>query len=181
MVDNITALPDLYNLTTPWLNNSDNATLGPEELPQPKTIAWQHVSDNFYRANYVILPTFLVIGLFGNSLTIATMVSKEFRNLTSRYILICLALSDTTLILTQPFNKLFVRKLLGYDVRAISDVGCKTFFHIFKTAKMTSSWLIVLLCFERFVAVVIPLKAKSIITKKTIFAMIALDYIFIGT
>ena len=109
------------------------------------------------------------------------MISKQFQNLTSRYILICLALSDTTLLLTQPFNKIFLRNVLGYDVRALSDASCKIFFHIFKTAKMTSSWLIVLLCFERFVAVVFPLKTKSIITKKIIFSLIALDYVFIGT
>lgn len=46
---------------------------------------------------------------------------------------------------------------------------------------MTSSWLTVLLCFERFVAVVFPLKAKSIIIKKIIFSLIALDYVFIRT
>lgn len=142
---------------------------------------FKDVQDAFYIAGYVITPTFLAIGLFGNAITILTMSSKEFSSLTSRYILIALALSDTTLLLTQPFNKLFVRKLIGYDVRALSDFGCKAFFHIFKTGKMTSSWLIVILCFERFVAVVFPFKTKAIITKKTIVGLIVLDYLFIGT
>ena len=181
MAGNGTLLPDFNELSTNWLNVSENITEGLAGTLQPPAMSWGHVKDNFYKAEYVILPTFLVIGLFGNSLTIATMISKQFQNLTSRYILICLALSDTTLLLTQPFNKIFLRNVLGYDVRALSDASCKIFFHIFKTAKMTSSWLIVLLCFERFVAVVFPLKTKSIITKKIIFSLIALDYVFIGT
>ena len=109
------------------------------------------------------------------------MLSKEFLPLTSRYILICLPLSDTTLLLTQPFNEIFVQTMFGYDPRALSDASCKIFFHIFKTAKMTSSWLGFLLCFERFIAVVFPFKAKTIITKKLIFILIGLYYAFIGT
>ena len=181
MAVNTTTVPSLSNLTISRLNTSENGTIQPHGQPQTTIIVWQDVRDNFNMANYIILPTFLVIGLFENSLTILMMISKEFRSLTSRYILICLALSDTTLILTQPFNKLIARKLIGYDIRALSDTGCKAFLHIFKTAKMTSSWLIVLLCFERFIAVVFPLKAKFVITKKTIIALIALDYLFIGT
>lgn len=142
---------------------------------------FQDIQDAFYIVGYIISPTFLLIGLFGNAITIVTMMSKEFSDLTSRYILIALAISDTTLLLTQPFNKLFVRKLIGYDVRALSDLSCKIFFHIFKTGKMTSSWLIVILCFERFIAVVFPFKTKQIITKKSVLGMIFLDYLFIGT
>ncbi|XP_045215293.2 leukotriene B4 receptor 1-like [Mercenaria mercenaria] len=155
--------------------NTTNSTVSP-----PKQ-SFAELQNSFYVASYVLTPIFLVIGLFGNGVTIFTMASKSFSNMTSRYILIALALSDTTLLLTQPFNKLFLRKLIGYDVRAMSDIGCKAFFHIFKTGKMTSSWLIVILCFERFVAVVFPFKTKTIITKKSILALIAIDYIFIVT
>ena len=127
------------------------------------------------------MPTVLIVGVFGNSMTILTMSSKSLSDLTSRYILIALACSDTMLIILQPFNKLFVRNLFGSDARAISDDGCKIFFWLFRTSKMTSSWLIVILCFERFVAVVFPLKAKRILNKKTILMMIFCDYFVIGT
>ncbi|XP_052792017.1 C-C chemokine receptor type 5-like [Mya arenaria] len=164
-------MAELFDNTTMVANVTDSVK--PE-------VWWKYVQDNFYTAGYVITPMFLIFGLFGNILTILIMSSKVFSGMTSRYILIALAISDTTLLLTQPFNKLFVRKMIGYDVRAISDVGCKAFFHIFKTGKMTSSWLIVILCFERFIAVVFPFKAKAIITIKSIMALIILDYLFIG-
>ena len=141
---------------------------------------WSYIQDNFYVAGYVVTPTILLVGLFGNTMTILTVSSKSFSDLTSRLILIALAISDTTLIALQPFNKLFVRKLIGYDVRALSAGGCKFFFWLFRTAKMTSSWLIVILCFERFVAVVFPLKTRSIINKTTILVLIVSDYVIVG-
>ena len=179
---NVTSTTTIMNQTlanvSEMLNASELTTAAMAIAPQS---GFKAIQDGFYIAGYVITPLFLIIGLIGNAITIVTMSSKEFSHLTSRYILIALALSDTTLLLTQPFNKLFVRKMIGYDVRALSDFGCKAFFHIFKTGKMTSSWLIVILCFERFVAVVFPFKTRAIITKKNILGLIVLDYIFIVT
>ena len=160
---------------------TSNVTNSTDTLSERQKMLEQ-IKGVMFMLQYITLPLFLVAGLFGNILTILTMASKQFSHLTSRYLLIALAISDTTLLLTQPFNKLWVIKLFGTDLRAaFSDTGCKLFFHIFKTGKMTSSWLVVLLCFERFVAVVFPLKAKFIIKKWVIFLGIALDYIVIGT
>ncbi|KAK3093322.1 hypothetical protein FSP39_014080 [Pinctada imbricata] len=131
--------------------------------------------------NYVLLPVFLVLGLTGNTLTIMVMNNKKFVNQTSTLFLTALSLSDTVLLLTQPFNKVFVMKLFGLDLRALSNIGCKIFFIIFKTSKMTSSWFLVLLCFERFVAVWFPLKAKTICTRRYAFIAIAAVYLVIGS
>ncbi|XP_052792147.1 growth hormone secretagogue receptor type 1-like [Mya arenaria] len=139
------------------------------------------VKQVFFNIQYFMLPFFLVTGISGNSITIATMLSSKFEHLTSRYILIFMALSDTMLLITQPFNKLWVIRLFGVDYRAISELSCKIFFVIFRSAKMTSSWLVVLLCYERFVAVVFPLQAKSIIRKRFMFPAIALDYLVMFT
>lgn len=177
--ENLTSV-DINLTEASYLNGSTELNISTTTLSPPKP-SFAELQNNFYVASYILTPIFLAIGLFGNAVTIITMASKSFSNMTSRYILIALACSDTTLLLTQPFNKLFLRKLIGYDVRAISDIGCKAFFHIFKTGKMTSSWLIVILCFERFIAVVFPFKTKSIITKTSILTMIALDYIFMIT
>ena len=162
-------------------SDTSNVTTSDAQLSDDEQLL-QNVKNAMFMFQYITLPLFLVIGLFGNLMIIATMASRQFRHLTSRYLLIALAISDTTLILTQPFNKIWIIKLLGTDIRAaFSNVGCKIFFHIFRTSKMTSSWLVVLLCFERFVAVVFPLKAKLIIKKKIIFPAIALDYLLIGS
>lgn len=163
---------------TGWFENvSAVSTLPTTTLEMPVDDRLETVKDVMFTIQYALLPFFLVTGLFGNLFTIATMASRRFSHLTSRYILIFLAISDTVLLLTQPFNKLWIIKLMGTDLRALSVSSCKAFFVIFRSAKMTSSWLVVMLCFERFVAVVFPLKAKTIIRKRFILPAIAVDYI----
>ena len=162
------------NNTTLFYNATSNSTL-PTEAPYVDE-RLQKAKDVMFNIQYALLPLFLVTGIFGNFFTIITMASRRFQHLTSRYILMFLAISDTVLLLTQPFNKLWIIKLLGTDVRALTIESCKAFFVIFRSAKMTSSWLVVFLCFERFVAVVFPLKAKFIIRKRFILPAIAVNY-----
>ncbi|XP_052281298.1 growth hormone secretagogue receptor type 1-like [Dreissena polymorpha] len=125
----------------------------------------QELIDVFQIIGYIIQPLILVVGVAGNILTLVTMMFSRFKDLTSRYIILFLALSDTALLLTQPLNKFWIIKLIGIDLRALSTLSCKIFFVIFRSAKMTSSWLVVLLCVERYVAVIFPLRAKSILRK----------------
>ena len=74
--------------------------------------------------------------LTGNSLTIFVMLRKPFRKMSVSVVLICLALSDTVVGLMLPFNKMFIRNLIGYDVRALSLVGCKTYFWAWRLFKV---------------------------------------------
>ena len=120
-------------------------------------------------AGYVTVPVLLVIGLLGNLMSIVVLTRREFSNMTMRIIIIALAISDTILIIMHPHNKPYVRSFLGADVRSHDLTSCKVFYWFFRTAKMTSSWLIVLISMERFVAVWFPLKAKFINTKRNIF------------
>ncbi|XP_060066505.1 allatostatin-A receptor-like [Ylistrum balloti] len=130
---------------------------------------------------YVVVPLFLLLGICGNTMTIIVMRSKSFRYMTVSVILTALSISDTTLILLLPFNKAFVRTRLGVDVRALSDWGCKAFFCFFRSAKMTSSWFVVFISFERFFAVWFPLKIKVISTKRNAYIAISCVYITIYT
>ena len=120
-------------------------------------------------AGYVTVPVLLVIGLFGNFMSIVFMTRQEFSKMPMRIIIIALAISDTIVIIMHPHNKPYVRSFLGADVRSYNVTSCKVFYWFFRTAKMTSSWLIVLISMERFVAVWFPLKAKFINTRRNIF------------
>ena len=131
---------------------------------------------------YVSVPLFFVVGIGGNLMSIVVMRSKFFRVFPVSFVLIALAISDTILNALLPFNKLFVRQLLGFDVRAaVSDEGCQAFFWAYRTAKMTSSWLVVLICAERFVAVRLPMKTPLVVSKKSAVIAISMVYIIIGT
>lgn len=129
--------------------------------------------------NYIFLPVTISIGLSGNLITIFIMKSRNFSLKPSSYLLICLAISDTVLLLTQPFNKAFFIDLIGTDLRAFHDVICKLYFVIRRFSKMTSSWFVVGLCIERFIAVWFPLRAKFVVTKRVVFIGIIVVYLTI--
>lgn len=124
----------------------------------------------FEYVNYVFLPLSIVVGTVGNFLTIVVMRSERFAGSPSSYLLIVLAISDSVAILSQPFNKLFFIDLVGTDIRALHDINCKLYIMIRRLSKMTSSWTVVGLCIERFIAVWFPLKAKLLITKRSVSA-----------
>ena len=128
--------------------------------------------------NYVYLPTVLIVGVVGNALSVIVMTSRRYSQNTSRMYLIALALSDSMALFTQPFQKAFFHKLVGKDLRSLSEIGCKIFFIARRGSKMTSSWFVVLLCVDRFVAVWFPLKAKLICTKRA--AIISMTCLYIA-
>ncbi|XP_060075405.1 lysophosphatidic acid receptor 6-like [Ylistrum balloti] len=178
----VTQAPDSTTFAT---NLSFNGTISPNSSTVTTLGAngdiLLKILEVLQHANYFLLPTFLLLGLTGNGLTIIIMTTRRYAHLTSRLLLMALAISDSLLLLTQPLNKIFVIRLTGIDLRALSEAGCKIYFVFFKTGKMTSSWFVVLLCVERFVAVWFPFRAKRICTQRNTILSIISVYIFIGT
>ena len=177
------------------VHSSANSSAGNDLLPINNSLAFDNTTDGATRdasgphgqlssrlvAGYFTVPILLVVGLFGNVMSIVVMTRTEFRRMTMSIILIALAFSDTLLIIMQPNNKPFVRRLLTTDLRSYSVISCKIFYWFFRTAKMTSSWLIVLIACERLIAVWFPLKAKIINSKRNISIAVVMVYVGIGS
>ena len=160
---------------TPQPSNSTELALS--------TKAPQSADSNLDKLLYlgkVMVPSLLVVGVTGNCMSVIIMRRPSFRAMTMGHVLISLAVSDTTLILMFPFNKTFIMDLLGLDVRGISYYGCKFFFWLWRTAKMTSSWLVVIISLERAVAVLLPLKAHQINSSRNILIAIFTNYFVIS-
>ena len=128
----------------------------------------------------ITLPLVFVVGITGNSFSLRIMFHEKFRHKSSSLILRALAVSDTTLLCMLPFNKRFVRVLLGTDIRSLTDVGCKMFFWTWRNAKMTSSWLVVFISVERFIAVFLPLKVKIACSRRNTLIGISIIYLFMA-
>lgn len=124
----------------------------------------------------ILLPVFFVVGLVGNLLTISIMSSRAYRQLPVSKFLIALSLSDILVNLLIPFNKLAIRQLLGADLRALSSAGCKLYFWAYRFSRLTSSWMVVMICCERFVAVWAHIKAKYINTTRNAYVIIGIVY-----
>lgn len=168
-----------------------NSTIGPftnvtvetnVTIPQNTTTLEEYVwsSDIIDYINMVLIPLCLLAGLFGNLVTIVLMNTKTFFRMASRYFLIALAISDISVLVTQPFKNMTVIHYLGSDPRSLSEVGCKLYFWLHKTGKMTSSWLVVCLCLERLAAVKFPFQVKLWFTKHHMLTCIFILYIVIG-
>ena len=129
---------------------------------------------------FVTVPLLFVVGIVGNIFTVIIMRDEEFKKNVTSYILIALALSDLIVNFMYPFNKQFVRTLIGRDIRALSTFGCHFFFSLWRTVKMSTSWLVVLISVERFIAVVYPFKAVKWIVKSRVLLAISTIYVILG-
>ncbi|XP_046579528.1 C-C chemokine receptor type 1-like [Haliotis rubra] len=171
--DNLTTSNNHTRLNGSLIEDTTNTTDGGDDIADGnKKIA------RVDYIGYVIVPLFFILGICGNTLTITVMLGKKFRARTSSLILIALSVSDMIYTFIMPFNKKFLRNMLGFDVRALSSFGCSLFFIVHKTSKMSSSWFIVFISFERFIAIVFPLKTKLICTKRN--TTIGIVIVFIG-
>jgi hypothetical protein len=130
--------------------------------------------------NVICIAGSLLVGLVGNVLTMRVMNSNSFSKLSARVFLIALAFSDTTVILNQPLHTMFIIEFFGRDIRAISSFGCKLSIWFFRTGKMMSSWFVVCICVERFVAVLFPFKVKILFTKRRSYMIIAIIFLALG-
>ena len=117
---------------------------------------------DFQLVGKIAVPIITIIGILGNSMSIIIINQKYFRKQSISLILTCLAISDSMVLLLFVFNKKFMMEFLDRDARAISQECCVIFFWIFRTSKMTSSWFVVLISIERFIAVWFPFKSKEI-------------------
>ena len=115
---------------------------------------------------YVTVPLLFSTGVLGNVLIICVMRRPAFQNKSFSVLTIVLACSDLVMSVMFPFNKQFVIRLLQWDIRSQGWFGCRLFFWLWRTSKMSASWLIVLLSIERFVAVWLPLHVKQLCTFK---------------
>lgn len=160
----------VMNVTKPYLEN----TTIPPHLDDDNIIELRNITNQI---QYFVCPFLFFIGLAGNICTILTVSRNEFRHLTMAYILSALAVSDSLMLCTNPFNQTFMQGLWKKDIRALSRFGCKLFFIIYRVAKFSSSWFIVLVAAERFVTVMIPMKAKSILQRRYIVISVVVVYI----
>lgn len=135
-------------------SNNSNGSLDDDIIAAPP--------GNIDYAGYITVPLFFIVGICGNFTSICVMLSQQFRKMSVSVAIIALSVSDTWFIIMFPLNKLFVRELLGVDVRSLSVIGCKIFFWLWRTSKMTSSWFVVLICAERFIAVWLPFKVRKL-------------------
>ena len=125
----------------------------------------------------IIPPIVMLLGTFGNSLTIIVLL-RQIKNLSSTAVyLLSLAFSDLLVLYMGPLRQ-WIKYLWKTDVRSLTNAGCKIQIFLTYFSIMFSSWLLVAVTVERAVSVILPHKVKLCCT--TMKASITVMIIFVG-
>lgn len=126
----------------------------------------------------VIPPIIMVWGTVGNMLTFLVILRKKKTLSSTAMYLMTLAVSDTVVLFTGPLRQ-WLKQTWDYDIRYLSDVGCKIQVYITYTSLHFSSWLLVAVTLERAISVVLPHKVKIGCTPRN--AVIVISSLFVFT
>ena len=127
----------------------------------------------------IVFPILTIFGLLGSGLSLIILLQTKIRNSTTSIVLIGLSISDCCFLITNMARKstCIIRQ---YDKLAADTFNAMSFGGLFytKTAfSRVSTLLVVLISFERLIAVAFPLQVRSLITKPRMVAAVIACYI----
>ncbi|ELU05629.1 hypothetical protein CAPTEDRAFT_184124 [Capitella teleta] len=108
-----------------------------------------------------IFPLLVIGGTVGHALTIAVLIRPRMRHTSIYFYLLALSCSDTVVLWVSCF-KAWVRMVTGFELLHVSGAACKSVTFLYLTSTYLSSWLIVCMTVDRFIAVWFPFKVASI-------------------
>ncbi|OWF43784.1 growth hormone secretagogue receptor type 1-like [Mizuhopecten yessoensis] len=113
----------------------------------------------------VLSPLLFIVGIFGNTLSVIVLRRMRFWKKPSLFFLVPLAFTDTT-VLCVGLSRYWVREMFDFDLRLISQAGCKINFFVLYISMQFSSWILVCFTFERFLKTNFPFRYIRIMTVK---------------
>ena len=111
-----------------------------------------------YVLMHVVLPVVIAVGTFGNVMSFVVLLRPRMRHTSVYFYLKVLACADTAVLYVSGF-KTWIRLQTGYELMHASDFACKTVMFLLVFALHLSAWTVVLMTFDRFVAVWFPFRA----------------------
>ena len=108
----------------------------------------------------------LIGGTIGNALSVCVLCRKRFRHGVATIFMLSLAVADMSSLLIGQGGRHWVRTLTGKDLSNDNDWHCKAWFHLTTWSLMSSSWILAALSVERCIAVLKPLQAKKLLTRR---------------
>ncbi|XP_064609470.1 neuromedin-U receptor 2-like [Liolophura sinensis] len=147
-------------MTTGVWDDSEDAT--PQD---PRLVA----ADNLWK---VCSPILILLGTFGNSVSIAVLCRNSLWKISSSPYLVVLGVADLFVLWTGLLRQ-WLRFLVNIDIRDFSPVICKLQIFGMYTVSDFSAWTLVAVTVERFIFVCFPFKAKSVCTRRrTTFTLV---------
>lgn len=140
------------NITT--ISQQEDDDDGPVGRHPIWSLALFKMSHDMYPV-YTLL--FFIIGIVGNSLSLAVILQRRMRSVSSAVFIACLAVADNITLLG------FLLGMISrsYFPQIVSKHFCHMYQYLVSTGSMTSAWTVVAMTFERALVVSFPLKAPS--------------------
>ena len=109
-----------------------------------------------------ISPILIIIGTFGNCLSIVVLLRKSMRASTTMFYLAVLSFGDLFTLYTG-LLRYWIRSLPGEtDIRRLTDAGCKIHAFLVYFSLDVTVWILVAVTLDRCLSVSLPFKAKRI-------------------
>ena len=144
------------------ISNEKNDIYNANKLPSAiKTALW----DAAETLIVVLFPLLMILGLTSNSLCIAVFTRPELNDNTTAFLLIILAIMDTFSLMMDAFP-VWLRNISGLYLDAYNDVSCKVYHYLTTVVTSSPGWTILVVTFERYIAIAKPHRVKSMCTKK---------------
>ena len=119
--------------------------------------------------NYVwiyISPILIILGTFGNCLSIVVLLRKSMRTSTTMFYLAVLSFGDLFTLYTGLLRYWIKNLPDAKDIRNLSDAGCKIHAFLVYFSLDVTVWILVAVTLDRCLSVSLPFKAKRICSSK---------------
>ena len=125
----------------------------------------------------ILTPFIIIIGIFGNTVSLIIFKKRALRKLSASLYLKAICISDTCVLLTYVLLDWLFKGLPfvsgGAKVSVVNINGlCQLFLFVSYTFRIISVWLIIVFTFERYVAICHPLQRRLICTRSFSFKLI---------
>jgi hypothetical protein len=157
-----------YTSTVPFTTDGDtthssmmspavNQTISPVD-PDARSVDQMLQAERYL---WILLsPVILLVGLVGNVLNLVVLVRMQFTKNVTLLLIFSLAIVDIVALCTG-LSRYWIKYTFEYDVRLVSDFGCKLNLFVIYVSMQYSSWILVSVTVVRFLKTVIPLKARK--------------------
>ncbi|XP_060554902.1 mu-type opioid receptor-like [Ruditapes philippinarum] len=123
-------------------------------------------------------PIFLVVGTFGNCLTITVLTRRKNKISPTSVYLTSLAISDL-IVLWAALLFQYLKQAYDFDMSSFSSVQCKLLLFFSYFSLQFSSFMIVFVTVERVICVLLPQKAKKICRTRSALAVSVASFLIL--
>lgn len=169
-MDTVTNSMNLTNFTTQghvWYQTSTKMN-SYKDIDEIAAYLWKAIS-----------PIIFIVGMTGNMIIVVALKKMNFQRRPPYIFLFALAIFDMV-VLCVGLSQYWVLYTFDYNLRLVSQAGCKISLFVIYWSMQCSSWILVCVVFERFLKIKFPLKHMRFVTIPRCVRVIVIVMVILG-